>query len=331
MKHLVVTGKQGDNVTYSVLDETYNIIENGSTNIGLLSRVCRNRLGTLNFSISDNGSVVEDCGKFTRFTSSEGAVGIVLAEVVNKRDDILGYKVLINGAVMNMRKESIFSLADERKDHVFQNAIVRGNMVNCYPNHPFEKVQITTGNERKGRRKPIPSEGRLSDRVSEHPVVKTQEKATLANNPNRELLNKLEASGIDISGLTNPNLSEEQVRILGVAKKNGACVEYFAKPELDESMLKFYADRVKTPEVAKDIKILLDHPELEEDTVSELYQCIYAGMDVEDMLNKSPEHIYLERMKASKAFWSDVEEELWFKKLMGKAMNSANKLKADNK
>lgn len=100
----------------------------------------------INFGI-ENGRIVECCGSFDRLKAKGGTQPlIVLQEVSNTKGLIVGYAVLNpkTGALIYLQKESILEKAQESEIPVLQNAVIRGNKINCFPNHPFPKRVVNT-------------------------------------------------------------------------------------------------------------------------------------------------------------------------------------------
>ena len=98
--------------------------------------------------------------------------------------------------------------------------------------------------------------------------------------------------------INNPNLSNKQMRVIWMSKKNGAKSEVFNKPEYSVDSMKFYADIIYTNEDEKVCKEMLKHPELSVSELNELYDCVLDGVDYKDFIGKSDSDIFIERERA---------------------------------
>lgn len=118
----------------------------GVFNEATLIRNLNQNYKLINFGVK-NGRIVECCGSFDRLKASGGTQPlIVLQEVSNTKGLIVGYVVLNpkTGALVYLQKESILEKAQESEIPVLQNAVIRGNKINCFPNHPFPKRVVNT-------------------------------------------------------------------------------------------------------------------------------------------------------------------------------------------
>lgn len=118
------------------------------------------------------------------------------------------------------------------------------------------------------------------------------------------------SKGIDPSFLYNPNLASKQMRVLWVAKSKGVLVDYFAKPEYNEDVMKFYADVLYNKDVADECKEMLKHPELSVDQLKELYLCACEGIDYSDMIGLTPDQIRVAKLSKADSIWGNEETAL---------------------
>ena len=114
---------------------------------------------------------------------------------------------------------------------------------------------------------------------------------------------KCKKHGINADFLLRGNLDSKQMRVLWVSKSKGAYAEAFNNPDLSVDAMKFYADRICSKVAAKECKVLLDHPELSVEELTELYQCINEGVDPTELIGESPVNIQIAREKATRQYW----------------------------
>jgi len=276
----------------------------------------------LNYELSSNGELLETCGSLNRLANK--GTGVVLAEVVSKGGRGLGYKVLIDGKIVNLQKDKIVQLAELKENPPLHNAIVRGGTVNCYPNKPFNKIVMRSTTKTRSEKRQSNTE--IHHKVSGNTEVQPKKRPIFGEAEQSEL-KKLQAKGYDTSFIKNPDLNAEQIRVLAISKKKGAFAECFADPRLSSDAMIFYADRIHSEEMAEDLKVLLERPDLPVDNVTELYRCICDGIEVDDLLDKSPEDIYIQRNKRQELIWSPIVRDMWFDDLLSKAKFSAKVLK----
>ena len=258
----------------------------------------------LNFDINQHGQIEWNCGAKTRLTS--GAV-IILAEIRNSSKRTLGYRLLDiqTRAVGNMRTKDIVARANQTKTQYLQNCIVINGSVYCYPEHKFLYMIVDERVKKSERiQKPKPQV-----KAAEKPVqhVKQTEKVMTPDDFSKAQLSELEKAKKeigDISVIYDPRFTPQQMRVLWVAKKKGACVEAFAVPEMSVDAMKFYADRLVDLGTANECTMLLHKPELEVNQLQELFLCIIEGVPFDDLLDLSEDEIRVERYKRSSVFWN---------------------------
>lgn len=326
----------------SIIDEKYNIVQQCAVNREeLIGIVMTQQLKTINFSINRKNEIVEDCGALTRLKNKIGAL-VILATVETKEGSILGYKVIssANGQIFNLDLNSITKLYYERantKDNVlFQNGIVRlvGNnklTISCFPMKPFDKIIFDNKKESKKEKvEPKVTKSKTVTQIDKPIEVELNEKQC-------KEIERCRKAGVNPSILSDPRLSDRQMRILWVAKsKKGSYVECFANADFSEDAMKFYADRVYDKETADKYKMLLDRPDLDVDKLQELTAMIDDGIPCEDLLNKTSEEIYCERISRGSDYDNYTEfgriepNDLWKKgNLYDFMVNEAMKLGTD--
>lgn len=329
-----------DYVVITNYDESSNtaagVVVNGDTydvsNVFPMMNVndlCRWSVGSgltpLNFDINQQMQIEWNCGAKTRL--SDGAV-IILAEIRNKSKRTLGYKLLDiqTRATGNMRTKDIVAKASQTKVPYLQNGIVRNGTVNCYPEHKFPYLVIddrVRSSDRVNKPKPqvqqqpVPQQGAQMQAHHATPTI-VKERVMTPEDFTKAQLAELEKAKKEIGNVSiiyDPRFTPQQMRVLWVAKKKGACAEAFAIPEISLDAMKFYADRLVDLGTANECTMLLHRPDLKVEQLQELFLCILDGVPFDDLLDLSEEEIRVERFKRSNAFWgnfhinvSEIEE-----------------------
>lgn len=306
-KYIVINGIYKDDVTkqegyyYFILgaEPDFQFMTSGvESEEVLVNQIVKGyRLKPLNFSIDRHNKIKQDCGSFKRFN---GSSMIVIAELVSHSGVIKGYRLYscAYNNFLNATRKDIIERAGQTSEPYLQNAVIRNGTVNCYPNHPFVRIKIGDSSAvKKGKKTKVAS-------------VKTSRKKTTAESEyTKEQLNeiyKCREHGIGSAEIENPKLSPKQMRVLWVAKGKGALVQYFANPNLSVDVMKFYADRLINRDMANECALLLQHPELTVDELSELYQCVASGIQYRDLIGKNSETIYVKRIERDKKFWGII-------------------------
>lgn len=284
----------------------------------IIEQVIRNNMKPLNFGIDRQRNLVEDNGAFTRFTK-EGVL-VIIAEFVDTKGNILGYRVIssTNGAIYNMTLDNLREVYLQRKAAVMspnfvfiQNAIVRqyntGITISCYPLKPFEQILIKSKKEIKTVKKPVVEETPVTTKVTEKVNTKVNEPVHYTEAQEREKALCRE-KGIDDSLISNPELSEEQMRVLWFSKATkGSFAEYFNNPKISVASMKMYADLLCSQELVDKYKDLLEHPELDPQQIQELMNCIDSGVDYKDLIGLPAEDIYYNCVSRNPKYWSLVD------------------------
>lgn len=279
----------------------------------IVSLVIANQFKPLNFGIDRNKNLQQDNGAFSRFIK-EGSL-VILAEFVNEKKETVGYRVLstTNGTPFNMTVADIKQLYLKRKatfqqDNIIfiQNAIVRQYendiTIACYPLKSFEQIEIKQSDikEKKG----IVVGNPLDTKTVQTKTLKSEKTIEFSKKQKKEI-ELCKDAGVDPKLISNPNLSQEQMRVLWLSKsKKGALAEYFNDPAYDVEVMKFYADILYDEKKAKEYKPILDHPELKVEQVQELVFCLEDGIDITDMIGLSAEDVYTKHIEGDKDFWS---------------------------
>lgn len=268
----------------------------------------------VNFSISRDRKVKQDCGDFARFSQYGSAV--VIAELKSKSGRNLGYRLLscANSILVNVKTEDILQKEASfgNNEHFLQNGIIRNKTVNCYPLKPFPVITVNTSKSKQ----PKPQA------TSERP------KETKKQNFTSEQLNEIalcEKNGINSRFIKNSKLSPSQMRVLWVSKSKGALSERFANPQLSVEAMKFYADRLYDKKTADDCADMLKHTELSVPELTELYSCICQGLPYESYIGLSATDIQVKRDQEVVQYWGSASK--FDVDYYEKAMNVARKLK----
>lgn len=280
---------------------------------------------TLNYSIV-NGEVLQDNGSFTRFDNCDF---IVIAQLVSHRGSVLGYRFynVKTGALANFPVKQVkdFIKSCDIGAQLFQNAIIRNDALCAYPNKPFISIPWFTKTreraEKPAEQKPVKKNG--SSPMNRYTPEQIRE------------MYQCREDGIDTSLISDPNLSRQQMRILRIAKKNGALAEHFNSAKYSPEVMKFYADRLVDEDLVLQCRDLLSHPELSVKQLTNLMDCIYAGVPYQDLLESTPEEIYLARLERDKGLWTSFKkvdatekERICDTELLDKAMFSAMQVRS---
>ena len=270
--------------------------------------VASNGVTPYNFSVDRTGKAVQDVGSFERLmpidrnsvksTNELTCSNIVLNEIQSSKRKTLGYRVLNSDTLLisNVKTDDLIALEKYHNMPILQNGIIRNDSVNCYPHHPFK---VTIINIDKKPRKVNNSE--LKKNNNQKPVMQNNVQKAVRKKFDKNQNKELEAckkAGIDPKLISNPNLSNKQMRVIWMSKKNGAKSEVFNKPEYSVDSMKFYADIIYTNEDEKVCKEMLKHPELSVSELNELYDCVLDGVDYKDFIGKSDSDIFIERERA---------------------------------
>ena len=275
-----------------------------------------NQFKPLNFGIDRKKQLQQDNGAFSRFTK-EGSL-VILAEFVDEKKETVGYRVLstTNGTTYNMTLADIKQLYVKRKAVLntdtmvlIQNAIVRQYdddiTISCYPLKSFEQIEIKQTDIKEKNGIVVNN----ANKTSAAPVQQTKvEKPLTFSKEQKKEFELCKDAGVDVELISNPNLSQEQMRVIWLSKsKKGALSEYFNKPEYSAEVMKFYADILYDKKQVKAYKKLLEHPELDVAQLQELMNCIDSGIDYEDLIGLDVDDVYCKRIERDPSFWSVVD------------------------
>lgn len=300
--YIVVRSVSPDKSYYScvLIDDNFNVtgLQNVANSM-LPGFVVNNGYKPINFSIASDGTIE---GKWHRLQADKCAV--VLASVKSPGGRTLGYRLLslANGSVTNMKVADIVAYSKNLPHPFLQNAIIRNDTINNYPGEKFPVLTV------QNSAKPPKSVAAPKAPVVNKRAETTKERDDRLHSPeaiaaaNAEIA-KCKKHGINPGFLLRGDLDSKQMRVLWVSKSKGAYAEAFNNPDLSVDAMKFYADRIYSKEAAKECKVLLDHPELSVEELTELYQCINEGVDPTDLIGQSPVNIQIAREKATRQYW----------------------------
>ena len=298
----------------SVADDYSACTDNGWIDERAVVNCVINGFTPVNFSITRDRKVKQDCGDFARFSQLGSAV--VVAELRSKSGRNLGYKLLscANNILVNIKTEDILqkevSFGDN--EHFLQNGIIRNKTVNCYPLKPFPVITINTSKAKQQKSNVAPERQNNSKK----------------QNFTAEQLNEItlcEKNGINSRFIKNSKLSPSQMRVLWVSKSKGALSERFANPQLSVEAMKFYADRLYDKNTADECADMLKHTELSVPELTELYSCICQGLPYESYIGLSATDIQVKRDQESVKYWGSASK--FDVDYYEKAMNVAMKIK----
>lgn len=236
-------------------------------------------MGCLNFSVS-GGKVVQDCGVFSRL-SNTGLSMIVLKTLCTKSGRVVGYSVMNTKTLTigNAKRERLIEMQKSQSEPIFQNAIIRNDTINAYPNKQFER-QIVGVSER-------------SVRPAKKPEVQREVK------PEQHIP----------EFISNPDLSNAQRKLLLDGKKRGALVEYYNNPKIKPECMDLYNNLIVDKNIAEDCKPIFQNTDLNSQQAYELYRCALLGLDYSDLnnANLTPSEMELGRMDKSMDMWNEVD------------------------
>lgn len=320
MLYVVVTAadkKAGKFHCVAVQSDTFNVIDDyGFVTSEAIVNVISSSGGQivpLNFSIGPNRQIVQNCGDFSRFSQRGSAV--VLAEIKSKGGRVLGYRLLscANNACVNLRLEEILQREKSmgENEHFLQNGIIRKNTVNCYPMKPFPVITVEgtkksapkQAGAASGAAGGTPTPAGPAQRPKQRPAGKR--KYTAADFSEKQLseMSACKKAGVSPDLIKNPDLSQQQMRILWVSKSKGCMAEAFADPRYTPDQMKFYADRLYDKQTVADCKEMLEHPELSPEEMSELYACVCDGVPYSEYIGMSATDISVKREMATAKYW----------------------------
>lgn len=287
----------------AAVDYKLNVSE---TDIAMLARNLS--AAPLNFSLTPQGKVIDDCGSFTRF-NPEGVV-VLLAELVTKKG-VKGYKVIASksGKIHNVLKEELVAHMCTIQYPYIQNAIFRDGAICCYPLRKFLRIEIPDGKKQTTKARQAQPTAQQQATKSQQRRMDTQKQVRpqhFSPEQNKEL-ELAKEKGLDTRFMENDKLSKDQLRVLWVSKTKGVRSECFANPDMPVDSMKFYADRLFSEADVIKCKPLLNHPELSIDELTELYACASNNIPYEDLIGATSSEIYLQRLDRDSSMWADVE------------------------
>lgn len=305
MKYLVITDKNKQTKEYMVVgitsdDKGYHVTNKAVMKSEAIVQINNlKEYNLVNFGV-ENGRVVECAGRLERLKAEKGVQPcIVLDMLVSETDVILGYCVYnpASGKIFPIKKENVLLQQSKVDVPILQNAIVKSNMVNCYPNKPFHKVVIG----KRVTKQVEKVEPKVDKREAEKEDTNVFSKEQLAE------IQRARKQRVGYQYLLNPKLSPEQMRVLWVAKSKGALSEYFAKPEYDVEVMKFYADRLIDEKIVRACTDLLSNTKYKVEQLVELYLAICNGVDYTPFMDLDAENMYVQRKLAEQDFWGTEE------------------------
>lgn len=272
----------------AVLDDALRkVVDLKEIPLSNLANIARNSNKSLNFSV-EKGKIVQDMGVFERL-SHKGTCFILLKMLVSPSGRTLGYTVLNakNLSIGNVKREDLLAYQSRQREPLIQNAIIRNDTINAFPDKTFIKEEIGV--------KPAPAPKKVEP-------VKVQQKPEPDKAP--------EVSKRHVPDfISDPNLSPAQRRLLIDGKRNGSLVEYYNKPWVSPEVMEYYNNTIVDKNIAEDCRDIFKTEGLNKDQVNELYQCAVMGVDYSDMLDKNmtPSEMQLRRLNRSMDVWNGTD------------------------
>lgn len=235
----------------------------------------------LNFSVQ-NGKVVQDNGVFSRL-SHNGISMVVLKVLCTNSGRVVGYSCLNTKTFVigNVKREQLIEQQKRQGDlPLLQNAIIRNDTVNAYPNKAFAKQVVGVSSR--------------PTRLAKPQKAVTKEQTVPKHIP---------------EFISNPDLSNAQRKLLLDGKKNGALVEYYNNPAIKPECMDLYNNIIVDKNVAEDCKPIFENTDLNAEQAYELYRCALLGLDYSDLnnANLTKSELELGRLNKSMDLWGDVD------------------------
>jgi len=207
----------------------------------LINVLRNNKIGWLNIGLQ-NGKVYGTSGDLKRFESKGVRPYIIISQLVNSDDKIIGYKIAnYDGGVKNIRAKELisFGLRCNKQGLIpIQNAIfVPGSQddktphYKSYPSHPFlDELIVTNRSANTDTRK-------VNVAKNEKTLNKLEE---IYTKEQIQQLREGKAHGVQIRIYANPALTAEQMKELRLGLEQHVNVRPFAFPEYSVDCMQFY-------------------------------------------------------------------------------------------
>ncbi|MBO5390018.1 MAG: hypothetical protein J6A59_18130 [Lachnospiraceae bacterium] len=278
------SGNKGYRVLLATIDKKADKQYNWSFQCMLIpeNRINQTKVSNwLNIKI-ENGKIKGSSGSLSRFEDDKHKPFVIISQLVNNDNKILGYKVAsYDGTVKNIHikemlaygnritkmgcipvQNAIFVPADEDKKEHFKS----------YPNCPFIIELIPSHKNKNAEAK------RVSLQKNEKTLSKLEEIYS------REQLVQLKLGkehGVDIRVYANPALKPNQMTVLREGLEKKLNVKLFAFPEYDYYVMRYYEDCLENN---IDIRQFLS-PKYNIGQISELSLAVEMGLDIRKMCN----------------------------------------------
>lgn len=257
----------------------------------------------INIELKD-GKIKGSTGALSRFESKQHKPCVIISQLVNSENKILGYKVAsYDGSVKNIPLKEMVAYGNRiSKGNCIpvQNAIFvpaegdKKEHYKTYPNSSFfiEKIPSKKNAESRQKRVQLKENGKTLNRLEE---IYTKEQLVQ--------LKLGKEHGVDIRVYANPALKPNQMTVLREGLEQRINVKPIAFPEYDYYVMRYYLDCLKNK---IDIRQFLN-PQYNIGQLSELSLAAELGLDITKMCNPklSPNDMAEIRERLERQIWKD--------------------------
>lgn len=229
----------------------------------------------------ENGAIKGSTGDLKRFSNPQHKPYVILSQLVNSDDKIIGYKIAnYDGGVKSIPIKEMLAYGNRATKHgniPIQNAIFvpasednKTAHYKSFPNSPFiEERIVTRKNEYADKR-----------RVNTSSNSKTLNKLDEIYTPEQIKQLKLgKEHGVDIRIFANPALEAQKMKVLREGLEQKVNVRPFAFPDYTVDAMRYYILELKT---GMDIRQYLN-PKYSIAQIAELSIAVDEGLDVSKM------------------------------------------------
>lgn len=256
----------------------------------------------------ENGKVVNKTGDLERFNNGVNNPFVILEEIRNEADVLLGYRLANNlGRVSNFTLGQLLTYCDnihKAGGIPIQNAMyipqtsTKGAFIRAYPNGDFEVQHVKVGKNKYSKPADIDKKG--ADKV-----IKKSKLEDLFSKEQIEELKKAKAAGVDIRIIGNNKLSPKQMHIIWETEHKGFRGRLFADPAYDAVHMEFYSAEL---ELGSDISQILN-PKYTLEQMFEISLGIEQGVDITTYANPKNSAVKMaaKREELYKKLWRDYK------------------------
>lgn len=232
----------------------------------------------------ENGAVVNKTGDLNRFNNGQNRPLVILAEIRNENDVLLGYRLAnYQGRVNNLTLKQTLEYCNKASmtgGVPIQNAMYiaptssKGAFIRSYPNGDFDIQHVKVGKNKYSKPASI-------DKKENEKVVKKSKLEDLFSQEQIAELKKAKAAGVDIRIIGNNKLSPKQMQVIWEAERDGLRGRLFADPAYDVSHMEFYRAEL---DCKSDISQILN-PKYSLEQMFEISLGIEQGVDITKYAN----------------------------------------------